>query len=226
MQNFENVEDLVSHMFEELDGDDPVSVVADKDLAVEIIKELLNYENVILNFANIDTYYYDKEYLVSLYDDTYTDYWYVSIEQIYDYENDMYFGTDGYVLFHEDVNSKALVDIQNNENIELSGYDWFVISENEETDDENQTETQEISTYTVNGKSVTKNEYNDFVSKFAPDKVIGTDDKLDDSDYSISVKCNLDADKALTIIEDMERRMLHINGILHEMDNFRRMFRW
>lgn len=134
MQNFENIEELVAHMFDKLDGDDPVSVVADKDLAVSIMKEMLDYDGVILNFANVDTFDYDKEYIVSLYDDTDTDYWHVSIEQVYNCEKDKYLGTDGYVLFHEDVNSKALLDMKNNENIELSGYDWFVIGE-EETDD-------------------------------------------------------------------------------------------
>ncbi len=177
MQNFESVEDLVAQMFKRLDGDDPVSIVADKDLAVAILQELFEYENVILSFAEVDTYNYDKEYIVSLYDDTDTDYWYVSIEQMYDYEKDMYFGTDGYILFHEDVNSKALVDMQNNENIGLSGYDWFVISEDDDETDDN-VEESDISTvndntakvddklntiskatYTVNGKEVSREFY-------------------------------------------------------------------
>ncbi len=220
MQNFENIEDLVSYMFENLDGDDPVSVVADKGLAVAIIKELLDYENVILNFANIDTYDYDKEYIVSLHDDTDTDYWYVSIEQIYNYEKDMYFGTNGYVLFHEDVNSKALVDMQNNEFAELSGYDWFVIGEDAET-----AETED-DIPTVNGKHVSVDEYNAYVSKFAPDKVIESDDKSGNGDYFISVKYKLDASEAEKIIQDMERRMEHINDMFSEMNNFRRLFNW
>lgn len=185
MQNFENIEELVAHMFEKLD-DDLVSVVADKDLAVAIMKELLDYDNVILNFANVDTYDYDKEYLVSLYDDTDTDYWYVSIEQIYNYEKEKYFGTEGYVLFHEDVNSKALVDMQNNKNIELSGYDWFTIGEEDIEMEDN--------SLIVNGKNVGIDEYNAFVSKFAPDKVKKSEDK-DDNDsatYNITIKGNLD----------------------------------
>lgn len=192
MQNFKNVDELVAHMFENLDSD-PVSVVADKDLAVAVMKELLDYDDVILSFANIDIHDYDKEYLVSLYDDVDTDYLYVSIEQAYNYGKGKYFGTDGYVLFHENVNSKALVDMQNNENIELSGYDCFVI-----------------------GK--------DKADKM--DKMTRTDDGSGDGSYIISVKCDLDPDKALKIIEDMERRMSHMNDMFHEMDNFRRLFNW
>ncbi len=166
MQNFESIEDLVAQMFENLDGEDPVSVVADKDLAISIMQELLDYENVILSLAEIDTDY-DREYIVSLYDDTDTDYWYVNIEQIYNYEKDKYFGTDGYVLFHEDVNSKALLDMKNNEFFQLSGYDWFVVGVDEETDDTD----DENSNCDINIKLISKDEYNDIVSKYTSDKV-------------------------------------------------------
>lgn len=224
MQNFEDIEELVSHMFEKLDGDEPVSVVADKDLAVNIMSELLTYDNVILSFANVDTYDYDKEYLVSLYD-TDTDYWYVSIDQIYDDEKERYFSVGGYVLFHEDVNSKALIDMQNNKNIELSGYDWFTIGEEENAETEN-------NSLTVNGKNVNIDEYNAFVSKFAPDKVKKTKDNNDNdtSIYNITIKGNLDMGDAEKIIEDMERRMAHmqemIDGMIDDMNPFRRMFMW
>lgn len=178
MQSFKDIEELVSYMFDKLNGDECVSVVADKDLTVAIVQELLAYKNVILDFADIDIYIYDKEYLVSLYGDTDTDYWHVSIEQIYNYEKEKYLGTDRYVLFHEDVNSKALVDMKENENIKLSGYDWFVIGEDDGTDNEESEELEpDINNLTVNGKHVSVDEYNKFVSKFAPDKVIKTNDK-------------------------------------------------
>ena len=138
MLNFDNIEDLVVHMFENLDNEDNcVSVVADKDLALSVVKELLDYNDVILKYANVDDYEYDKEYIVTLHDDVDSDSWDVAIEPIYNYEKEMYFGTDGYVLFHEDVNSKAMIDMQNNENIELAGHDWFTIGED---DIENDTE--------------------------------------------------------------------------------------
>ncbi|MCM1124178.1 MAG: hypothetical protein NC416_16475 [Eubacterium sp.] len=44
--------------------------------------------------------------------------------------------------------------------------------------------------------------------------------------YSVSVKCNLDADDALKIIKDMENRMTHMNDMFREMDCFRRLFHW
>lgn len=221
MLNFENIEDLVSYMFEKLDGDEPVSVVANKELSVSIIQELLEYKNVVLKYANVDDYEYDKEYIVSLNNDSDSDSWDIAIEQIYNYEKEMYFGTDGYVLFHENVNSKAMIDMQNNENIELSGHNWFTIGE-----DNGDADTE--STYTVNGKTVDKKTFDKYVSKFAPDLVTNEekDKALDDEEYSISVKCNLDADEALEIIADMERRMMHMNDMFREIDNFRRLLNW
>lgn len=144
MLNFENIEDLVSHMFEKLDGNDLVSVVANKELSVAIIQELLEYKNVILKYANVDDYEYNKEYIVTLHDDCDSDSWDIAIEPIYNYEKEMYFGTDGYVLFHEDANSKAMLDMQNNENVELSGHDWFTIEEEESEDTEEDDEESEL----------------------------------------------------------------------------------
>lgn len=136
MLNFEKIENLVAYMFEQLDGDNPVSVVANKDFAVSVVQELLEYNNVILKYANVDGGDYDKEYIVTLHDDLDTDSWDIAIEPIYSYENKKYLGTDGYILFHEDVNSKAIIDMQNNESIELSGHDWFVMNDKNDIDDD------------------------------------------------------------------------------------------
>lgn len=184
MVNFNNIEDLVSYMFAQLDGDEPVSIVANKELSVSIIQELLEYKNVILKYANVDDYEYDKEYIVTLHDDLDADSWDIAIEQIYNYEKEMYFGTDGYVLFHEDVNSKAMLDMQNNENIELSGHDWFTIGE-EESDD-----TDEID-----------EEIDEKIELDDDDP----EDKSKDSDYSVAIKIGLDTDEAEDIIRDMRK---------------------
>ena len=49
--------------------------------------------------------------------------------------------------------------------------------------------------------------------------------KTDDG-YTITVRCNLDADEAMKVIEDMENRMERMNDMFREMDNFRRLLRW
>ena len=52
------------------------------------------------------------------------------------------------------------------------------------------------------------------------------DIESDDDGYSITVRCNLDADEAMEIIEDMENRMERMNDMLREMDYFRRLLKF
>ena len=44
--------------------------------------------------------------------------------------------------------------------------------------------------------------------------------------YSITVRCNLDADEAMKMIKDMENRMERMNDMFREMDYFRRLLRF
>ena len=184
MLNFKNIENLVSHMFDNLDNEDNlVSVITNKSMTTDILVELLNYKNVILNSCDIDyEEEYDREYIVSLFDDAESDNWYVNVGKSYLPEKEKYVATEGYVLFHEDVNSKAMVDMKNNEYIPLGDYDWFTIGEEKLEDineDNNDVETN----------------------------LDGTDpeDELDDSGYSITVKVGLDTDEAEKIIRDMRK---------------------
>lgn len=142
MLNFENIEDLVSNMFENLDNEDNlVSVIANKQMIIDIMVELLNYKNVILNSCELDyEEEYDREYIVSLFNDVESDYWYVNVEKCYLTEKEKYVSTEGYVLFHEDVNSKALIDMQNNEYVSLGEHDWFTVGEENNTESDENTE--------------------------------------------------------------------------------------
>lgn len=49
------------------------------------------------------------------------------------------------------------------------------------------------------------------------------DVKSDDDGYSITVRCNLDADEAMEMIKDMENRMERMNDMFREMDYFRKL---
>lgn len=207
MINFQNVEALVSHMFDCVNAEDPVTVVANKDLAIEIMTELLDYNNVALEFVDIDSFEYDKEYFVTLlYDEDEEDYWRVSVEKAYNYVREAYFGTDGYVLFHEDINSRILVDIQNNENVEMSGHDWFIIGEDDsfETDDDEENSHE----YPENGAS---------------SQGSGKDTN---AEYTVTVKCNVDPGDVVGLVRDVERSVLHMYEMFDEMNMFRRLFGW
>ena len=176
--------------------------MADKDLAVDVLAELLTYNSIILEFVDIDSYEYDKEYYVTLsldedkINETY--YWHVSIEKAYNDVREAYWGTDGYVLFHEDINSKILVDIQNNENVEMSGRDWFVIGEDDsfeaDDDEENNQEDSE-------DEETTNDLYKDYKSE-----------------YTVTVKCNVDPGDVMTLV--------HMYEMFDEMNMFRRLLGW
>lgn len=197
MLNFGNSEDLVSHMFENLDNDaNLVSVIANKQMTTDIMVELLNYKNVILESCEIDyEEEYDREYIVSLFNDVESDFWYVNVEKCYLIEKNKYVSTDGYVLFHEDVNSKAMIDMQNNEYIPLGDHDWFTIREEEELEDTDE--------YGSNEETDLDNVSDE-----------------DDSGYSITVKVGLDTDEAEKIIHDMrenfQREFFDMFGLVYK----------
>lgn len=130
MLNFMNMESLASFLLEEADIDKPVSVVASKELVLEAMQELLTYDSVILDVCEVNVFDYDREYLLSLTYKEETGCWHIGVEQIYDYEKKKYFSTDGYVLFHEFVNSKALIDMQSNRYTNMK-HDWFTFGEDD-----------------------------------------------------------------------------------------------
>lgn len=183
MLNFENIEDLVSHMFANLDNENNlVSVIANKHITTGIMVELLNYKNVFLDSCEIDyEEEYDKEYIVSLFDDVESDSWYVNVEKCYLPEKQKYVATEGYVLFHEEVNSKALIDMQNNEYMPLGDHNWFTISE-------------EL-------KGVNEDDSDDETNLDDADP----EDEFSDSGYSVTVKVGLDTDEAERMIRDMRK---------------------
>ena len=204
MLKFENDEDLLSHMFANLDNEDNlVSVIANKQMIIDIMVELLNYKNVILESCELDyDEEYDREYIVSLFDDVESDNWHVNIEKCYLTEKDKYVSTDGYVLFHEDVNSKALIDMQNNEYAPLGTHDWFTVGE-EKLDDTNEDGSNE------------ETDLDDVSDK----------DESTDSGYSITVKVGLDTNEAEKMIRDMrknfQREISDIFGIPYRPLPFR-----
>lgn len=175
MINFTSIEDLVFHMYEKLDTENPASVIAGKDLIIYIMMELLRDGEAVLDMCDIDVFEYDKPYCLTLYDGSDSDYFHFSIERAYNYEKKKYVGVCGYVLFHEDVKSKALTDLKNNKYAEMSEYDIFTVGENEDewldsnavNNNKNSSvrimrnvETPSVQkTYYVNGKKVDENTY-------------------------------------------------------------------
>ena len=189
MKNFYDIEELADYMYETVEEDIPVSAIVNKDLAVEIMQEFLDHDNIELtgseyNSANIDVYEYDREYSVGLCYNGKNKPYSLAVLPIYNYDAKKYLSTDGIALFHEDVNSKALVDMQENKDFPIIGHDWFAIGEIDDSCDDGgdngaesaaQNDVTASSDYTgikyfVNGKQTTKEEYDkksaDFEKRF------------------------------------------------------------
>lgn len=174
MINFEDIEELVDYMFENCE-EQTVSVVANKDIVTDVLKELLYCEDTEVDICELDNdEEYDREYAVMLYKEPDLDKWTFGVEKIYIKDQNKYISTGDYTLFHEDVNSKALIDMQNNECMPISNHDWFTVGK-EELEDEDTDE-------------------DDF-----------DEDGLDDSEYSITVKVRVDTDEAEKIIRNMRK---------------------
>lgn len=182
MINFEDIEELVDYMFEHCEAQ-TVSVVANKDIVIDVLKELLCYEDTEVDVCELDNEEeYDREYAVVLYKDPDVDKWTFGVEKVYLEDKNKYLSTGDYVLFHEDVNSKALIDAQNNEYLPLGEHDWFTIGADELEDADE------------NGEDVEDDSDDD------PDE-----DDINDSGYSVTVKVGLDTDEAEQIIRDMRK---------------------
>lgn len=192
---FDDVEELVTYMIDKVEEDNPVTVLANKNLVVEIMGEFLSGHNVALNDCDIQPDYH-REYAITL--EFTDDYWKISTYPAYDSDHNKYLGQDGYVLFHEDINSKALVDLQNNAITKISGHDWFIIGEDDsfETDDE----------------EGNNQEY--------PEDKETTKDSGEDSnaEYTVTVKCNVNPSDVISLV--------HMYEMFYEMNRFRRLFGW
>lgn len=216
---FEDYEEFaceIADKFDTLDKEnfDDVSVIARPNEIKEVFRELvcLGYDLCNITYERIDWDGYVDEYILSLSPEG------IWIEK-FKRENG-YFCDESNVIYIMDNCSSAVIPYCKSKNL----YEVSVSDVNDSGNDEEESEAER--TYTVNGKSVDKETFNNYVSKFAPDLVDNEDNKSGNGDYSISVKYNLDADEALEIIADMERRMMHMNDMFREMDCFRRLFNW
>lgn len=164
MYRFNTIEDIFDCMLSTVDVDYPVSVVANEFLIKELLRQFITYDCVDLEFCDINSIGYDREYILTLNDDEECGL-VLSVDKAYYAEKDIYLSTDGFVLFHENVPCKALTDMQKNQFTEFD-YDWFVFTFDEEGNDfedecceigkENELATDSTaSTYfMVNGKEV------------------------------------------------------------------------
>lgn len=210
---FENYEEFacdISDTFDNLDDEyGDVSIIAKYDEAKEIIKELLciGYDVASIELNREDFAEYWDEYLISLNFDG------VWCEK---FRGDTgYFTDESTVTYIMDNCSSNVIPYCKSKNV----YD---VSVGDFDDEESEAEQP----YMINFEPVDKETFDKYASKFAPDLVNTEDEAPDNDNYSIIVKCNLDAYDTLEIIKDMEYRMMHMNDMFREMNYFRQLLNW
>ena len=175
---FDDVEELVTYIIDKVEEDNPVTVLANKNLVVEIMGEFLSGHNIALNDCDIQPDYH-REYAITL--EFTDDYWKISIYPAYNSDHNKYLGQDGYVLFHEDINSKALVDLQNNDITKMTGHDWFMIGEDDSFESDGEEENNQ-----------------------KDEEIIEDSDENSNREYTITVKCNVDPGDVMTLVHMYE----------------------
>lgn len=205
--NFEDFACEIADKFVLLDEYEDVAVIAKYNETKELFKELIyigfDMCNISLEIPDWDGY--DDEYILSLSSEG------IWIEK-FKREND-YFEDESTIIYILDNCSSKVIPYCKGETVyEVS------IGDVESDDEEN---------YTINGKFVSKEEFDEYVSQFKKNDEESDNDSSDDnSTYHITIKGNLDIGDAEKIIENMKRRMMHMQDIFDEMSYFRRLFMW
>lgn len=197
---FEDYEDFtcdISDTFNNIEDEyGDISIIAKYGEAKEIIKELLcigyNVASIELHRERFENYY--DEYIIGLNHDGV---WCEKFKR-----STGYFSDESNVIYIMDNCSSTVISYCKSKNIyEVSIGDI----DNSETDGK---ESEAEHPYIVNGKSVNKETFDDYVSKFAPNLVAEDteENKPTDSGYSITVKVSLDTDEAERMIRDMRKK--------------------
>ena len=152
--------DTITALLGDIDDDYPViSVYGKYDVIKNILEDLIISGVSIANEIELQDYdvsYYDKEFVLYLTKNG------VNVEKIW-HNDTYYYGSADISFIHEDCNSK-LIKYVDSKTIYEFGYD---------EDDEcscDDCEDSEDDGYTVNGKSVSKEEFDKYVSQFKHDE--------------------------------------------------------
>lgn len=199
---FEDYKDFtcdISDIFDNIEDEyGDISIIAKYGEAKEIIKELLcigyNVASIELHRERFENYY--DEYIIGLNHDGV---WCEKFKR-----STGYFSDESNVIYIMDNCSSTVISHCKSKNI-------YEVSIGDIDDSENNSKESETEhTYIVNGKSVDKETFDDYVSKFALNLVAEDteENKPTDSGYSITVKVGLDTDEAERMIRDMRKNFL------------------
>lgn len=252
MLNFKDAEQLAFYMIDKTDDYDMVTAFVGYDEMVDLMKEFLAIDdNLHLGFLDIDTYEYDREYLVCISYDHYRRGYELSIEKAFSEENDKYISTDGFVLFSDIENAnKAFTDMQLNPYGDIEDYSWFTFEESDPRDDEHWKKhgLHYTKPTTQHSKTQSSSEKASSEKKVSPEKKPPSgkeshsekkpNGKRKPPMFTLGKKCGISIDDDLGLYEEdeamelfdemekMEKKLKEVNDMFGEMERFRKLFRW
>ena len=197
------IEDIVDIFLQHtINTEDTVGLIANKELIEYAMSKALSNDWINARKVDLESDE-DIEYMISVDPDG------DLVVQSVEYYDDKYFADIQYafVSMDEDVRQATIDNLLDRDiPVILFGY-------NEEFDCEDN--------YTVNGKSVSKDEFDRFVSKF---KIVTANNS---STYNITtIKGDLVLSDIEDIIENIGHGLTHINEVLDEMNQFKQLFGW
>ena len=205
--------DTITALLGDIDDDYPViSVYGKYDVIKDILEDLIMSGVSIANEIELQDYdvaHYDKEFVLYLTKNG------TNVEKTYDVESDVYFSGSADISFiHEDCNSK-LIKYVDSKTIYEFGYD-----EDDECDCDECEECDGCEEgFTVNGKPVSKEEFDNYTSQFKHDEKPTTTTASKES-YFINGKSvdKSEFDKKYEELEEMY--MDNIRNIMLDYCNF------
>lgn len=215
---FNDYEDFacdVADKYESIKDDEynDIAVVAKYEEARRLIKELLciGYDLHSIEMHDDEWDGYDSEYIVSLYDN---EIWCEPMKRENGYITD-----DSPVIYILNNCSSKVISYCEGNNV-------YEVSISDDSDEEHD--------YTVNGKHVDKETFDEYVSKFAPDKVKKSEDNpTSTAIYRINGKnvSKEEYNKAVSEIEDkyidnMRDMLLRYAEFMDEMNEWRKLLYW
>ena len=217
--------DTITALLGDIDDDYPViSVYGKYDVIKDILEDLIASGVSIANEIELQDYdvaHYDKEFVLYLTKNG------TNVEKTYDVESDVYLSGSADISFiHEDCSSK-LIKYVDSKTIYEFGYD-----EDDECDcDECDCNDCEEG-FTVNGRPVSKEEFDSYVSQFKHDEKLATTSSAK-SVYKINGK-EVDKDTYESALADIEDRyldnvrdmLLSYCEFMDEVNEWRKLLGW
>ena len=221
---FDNFEDLacdIADKFDELykENFEDIAVIAKPDEAKEIFKELIciGYDICNITYERIDWDAYDDDYILSMNHDGI---W----REKFKIEDGKYLTDESTITYILDNCSSKVIPYCKGKNV----YEVTVGKEDDECDCDECDDCEEE--FTVNGKPVSKEEFDSYVSQFKHDEKPTTTSK---STYKINGKeCSKEEfDKKYEEFEEMyldniRDMLLSYCEFMDEVNEWRKLFRW